>query len=328
MCRLGPVGWAGRCRRSAACTLGLAGTAPAGVSTSWDRLTHRLALAPTPLQGMDTYINSITERAHWLAAEDMGAVTVAHPLLRWIQARARAGAGTDRLPGCSQGQGRQRPPRPPWRPPARTPCAGDQHPRRRQHARKKRRDLPIYFERARWLKHGLRCRCTALQLGPSAALPCEWCGGYTLLVFPALVPNPLRPPPSPPATQFTYTKILQAVVLACGIVGSLAFLWLVARVRVCWLWLWLGVRPAAAGVGCVMMHPPTPHTPARPSPSNPHLQPYFAVTLAESRKVAELLSYIPQLDTAALMQAAAGGGADAGGGLTRTSSQASEQSDA
>lgn len=75
-----------------------------------------------------------------------------------------------------------------------------------------------------------------------------------------------------------------------------------------------------------MPHLPLRHRPAPPPPS---LKPYFRETLTESRKVAELLSYVPQLDTLALMQAAAGMQADGGvSGLARTSSQISDASDA
>lgn len=54
-------------------------------------------------------------------------------------------------------------------------------------------------------------------------------------------------------------------------------------------------------------------------------RPYFAVTLAESRKVAELLSYLPLVDVGALMASAAGrGGGDGTSALQRTSSRSSD----
>lgn len=52
-------------------------------------------------------------------------------------------------------------------------------------------------------------------------------------------------------------------------------------------------------------------------------RPYFVATLAESRKVAELLSYLPACDVGALMASAAGRGGGAAA-LQRTSSRSSD----
>lgn len=58
-----------------------------------------------------------------------------------------------------------------------------------------------------------------------------------------------------------------------------------------------------------------PHLPLATPPQ------YIRATQAESRKVAEVLSFLPQVDVGALMDSAAGRGpGEAAGGLTRSRS--------
>lgn len=60
-------------------------TPAAPACTAHCPLPTRPPTRQTMNMGMDTYITAVAERAHWLAEEEMAAITVDHPALRWIQ---------------------------------------------------------------------------------------------------------------------------------------------------------------------------------------------------------------------------------------------------